>query len=181
MPRLTPIENPSNPLLKLAYWLTQRRIGKVISPLKILYARLPFSFAKWIGDIQGLEKKLPLAEELKILIRIYVAQLNTCHFCIDIAQANAIRQYPDQEKFFEVQNFETYPQFSDAERVALRFAKELTLNKKVTDATYQQAQQHFSETQLIGISWLVGSEHIYNMMNSAFEIESDGLCVRTTA
>jgi len=181
MPRLTPIENPSNPLMKLAYWLTQRRVGKVISPLKILYARLPFSFAKWIGDIQGLEKKLPLSEELRILIRVYVAQLNTCHFCIDIAQAKAIRQYPDQEKFFEVQNFEASSQFKEAERVALRFAKELTLDKEVTDTTYQQAQQHFSETQLIGIAWLVSSEHIYNMMNSAFEIESDGLCKKPTA
>ncbi|MEQ9443028.1 MAG: carboxymuconolactone decarboxylase family protein [Cyclobacteriaceae bacterium] len=176
MLRLTPIENPKSPLLKLAYWFSRRKLGKVITPMKTLYTRLPFAFIRWYASIQSLEKKLRLPEELKTLVRIYVAQINTCHFCIDIGQAVAIQQFDNTDRFFEVQEFEDSPKFSEAERAALRFAHELTVNKDVSDMTYQGALKHFSESQLVGITWLVASEHLYNLMNVAFHIESDGLC-----
>lgn len=176
MLRLTPIENPKNPLLKLAYWFSCRKLGKVITPLKTLYSRMPFSFIRWYASIQSLEKKLTISDELKALIRIYVAQINTCHFCIDIGQAIAIQEFDDTDRFFEVQEFEDSPKFSEAERAALRFARELTLKKDVPDEIYQGALAHFSESQLVGIAWMVASEHLYNLMNLAFHIESDGLC-----
>lgn len=162
--------------MKLAYWFSRRQLGKVITPLKTMYVRLPLAFTRWIGSIQSLEKKLPLPEELRVLLRIYVAQINTCHFCIDIGQAHAIRSFTNPERFNEVRDFETSPQFSETERVALRFARELTTCKKVPDDLYRAARRHFSEEQVIGIAWMVSSEHVYNLMNLAFEIESDGLC-----
>ena len=174
--RLTPIEKPRNPLMKLAYWVTRRRVGTVITPLKTIYARLPFAFAHWMGRMQSLEKKLPVSEELRLLSRIYVAQLNTCSFCIDIGQAQAIHQYKKPEKFFQVQHFEDSPLFAEPEKAALRLARELTIDKKISDSTFQSAQRYFSEQEIIGIAWMVTSEHVYNLMNGAFEIPSDGLC-----
>jgi alkylhydroperoxidase family enzyme len=176
MSRLTAIENPDSLLMRFAYWLTRKKVGKVITPLKTLYARLPFAFAWWINDIQRLEKKLPLPEDLKLMLNIYVAQLNTCLFCIDIARAHAIHQFDDTGKFFQVQDFENSPLYTASEKAALRFARELTVDKKISDTTYRAARKHFSEQQLIGIAWIITSEHVYNLMNLAFEIESDSLC-----
>lgn len=156
--------------------MTRKRLGKVITPLKTIYARLPLSFSLWLNKIQILERKLPLPEDLILLIRIYVAQLNTCHFCIDIGHAIAIMEFKQQEKFFQVQDFETSPLFEEKDRAALRFARELTLNKKVTDDTFHLVRKYFSEKEVIGITWAVASEHVYNLMNLAFEIGSDGLC-----
>ncbi|MCC6766153.1 MAG: hypothetical protein IT293_15955 [Deltaproteobacteria bacterium] len=42
--RLAPIERPSTLVGKLAYWMTERRLGKVITPMKVIYARLPALF-----------------------------------------------------------------------------------------------------------------------------------------
>ena len=39
--RLEPIENPRGLLLKIAYWMSKRRFGKVLMPLKVVYARNP--------------------------------------------------------------------------------------------------------------------------------------------
>ena len=39
--RLEPIEKPRNPLLKLAYWMSRRQLGAVISPPRVIYARSP--------------------------------------------------------------------------------------------------------------------------------------------
>ncbi|MEQ8685029.1 MAG: hypothetical protein RIE86_07050, partial [Imperialibacter sp.] len=40
-----------------------------------------------------------------------------------------MQRFKDQEKFFTVNDFEVSPLFSDKERVALRFATEMTLHK----------------------------------------------------
>lgn len=173
--RLKPIETPSNPLMKIAYWLSKRKVGKVISSLKVIYARLPLPFAIWINKMLSLEKKLPLSEDLRLLIRIHVAQLNVCHFCIDIAKAEAIKKFKAPEKFFRLSEFETSPLFSEKERLALRFATEITA-KKVTDKTFSEAGKIFTEQELTAIAWMVTSEHVYNLMNLTFNIESDGFC-----
>lgn len=174
--RLKPIENPTNPLLKIAYWMSKKRTGKVISSLKVIYSRLPVPFAIWVNKMLSLEKKLPLPEDLRLLIRIYVAQLNVCHFCIDIGKAEAIKKFKDPRKFLHVNEFETSSLFSEKERIALRFATEITA-KKVTDNTFSEAGKLFSEEELTGISWMVTSEHVYNLMNLTFNIESDGFCL----
>jgi alkylhydroperoxidase family enzyme len=66
--------------------------------------------------------------------------------------------------------------FSPRERAALLFAEELTLHKKVSEATFAEAQSYFTERELVEIAWAVTREHIYNLMNLAFDIESDGFC-----
>ena len=41
--RLQPVERPRGLMMKLAYWMTRRRFGKVITPLKVVNARVPKS------------------------------------------------------------------------------------------------------------------------------------------
>ncbi|MEQ8530656.1 MAG: carboxymuconolactone decarboxylase family protein [Imperialibacter sp.] len=174
--RLTPIEKPGGLMLRIAFWYSKRTFGKVITPLKKIYSRMPIAFGTWSGKISSLENKLPIPLELRILLRIHVAQLNGCHFCIDMGQAHAMQRFKDQEKFFTVNDFEVSPLFSDKERVALRFATEMTLHKKVGDDTYDSCRSHYSDEQMLAIAWMVTSEHVYNLMNLTFEVESDGLC-----
>ena len=39
--RLEPIEKPRGLLMRIAYWLSRRQLGGVMSPLKVIYARAP--------------------------------------------------------------------------------------------------------------------------------------------
>ena len=48
---LAPVENPRNPMLKLVYAMTRRQFGKVLTPIKIVYARMPLAFGSFIGKI----------------------------------------------------------------------------------------------------------------------------------
>jgi hypothetical protein len=48
--RLAPIENPKDIVGKIAYWMTKRRLGKVITPMKVIYARLPALFRHLPAD-----------------------------------------------------------------------------------------------------------------------------------
>lgn len=175
--RLEPIENPTSPFLKLLYYFSRWRVGKVIAPLKVIYSRMPIPFAIWMNKMLSMEKKLPLSDELRLLIRIHVAQLNTCNFCIDISKAEAFKNFKNATKFFHLFEFETASLFSENERLALRLATEIT-NKKVTDQTFEQVKKMFSDEEITAISWMVTSEHVFNLMNLTFNIESDGFCQR---
>jgi alkylhydroperoxidase family enzyme len=173
--RLKPIESPGF-IMKLGYQFSKMKFGKVLSPLKVAYARLPLSFSLFSNKISQLEKKLNLNRELAFLIRHHVAQINTCSFCMDIGIALAIKDSQKTEKFYHLDQFRTSSLYSEAERSALLFAEELTLEKKISDTTFARAKHFFSERQLVEIAWLVSTEHYYNLMNLAFDIHSDNLC-----
>lgn len=175
--KLAPIERPSGLMMKFVYWMSRKQFGKVMTPLKVVFARLPTSFGMYVQKLEKLEQKYELPKYLAVLVRTHVAQLNTCEFCIDIGKLEVINHYPDlKEKFFNVSSYKTSSLFTPRERAALRYAEELTVNKKISDEAFGEAQKHFTERELVEIAWAVTREHIYNLMNLAFDIGSDGLC-----
>jgi alkylhydroperoxidase family enzyme len=173
--KLNPIQHPPV-LIRLAYYFLRVKFGKVLTPLKVAYARLPLAFSLFSNKISSLNRKLRLPYEQALLIRHHVAQLNQCSFCMDIGIAMAIEGKAYSEKFYHLDEYASHPLYTDADRIALRFAEELTRSKHVSNETFAQARQVFSERELVEIAWLVATEHYYNVMNLAFDIHSDNLC-----
>jgi alkylhydroperoxidase family enzyme len=175
-PWLPPIEKPKGLMMKLAYYFTRRRFGKVLTPLKVHSARLPISFGQFYAKVGQLDKKLQLPREAVLLIREQVARANVCLFCIDIGRAFTIQASMNQAKFDALEHYRTSPLFNDAERAALDYATELTKTKQVNADTFSHLRRYYSERQICEIVWLVASEHLYNMTNIGLNIHSDMLC-----
>ncbi len=181
-PLLPPIEKPHGLMMKLAYFMTGRQFGKVLTPLKVHAARLPIAFGLFYSKIGKLDQKLVLPAETVMLIREQVARINVCLFCIDIGRSLAIKASMNQAKFEALEQYGSSPLFNDAERAALDYATELTKEKKVSTETFARLASHFSEREICEIVWLVASEHLYNMTNIGLNIHSDMLCeIKRTA
>lgn len=174
-PRLDPIENPSSLKLKIAYWYSKRLMGKVITPLKVHYARFPKALGLSRKIVQT-EKTINLDETLKHLIKVYVATLNGCSFCVDIGMASAQQNNLDEKIFEDLLRFENSERFSPAEKAALTYVDEATRNKHVADDTFERLQSYFSEREVIQITMLNAIENFYNLMNAPVNIGSDELC-----
>ena len=172
---LTPIEHPHGLMMKLAYYLTRKQFGKVLTPLKVYSARLPPAFGMFYGKVAKLDKKLTLPPAMVLLIRHQVARINICEFCMDIGRAFAIKAM-DEAKFDTIGEYRTSPLFTEAERAALDYATELTKEKKVNADTFARMARHYSEREICEIVWLVASEHLYNLTNIGLNIHSDMLC-----
>src|SRR5262245_21940973 len=62
---LTPIEKPTGLMMKLVFAMTRRKVGKVLTPLKVFSARLPLRFGQFyakvsqLGDCQGHGREPP--------------------------------------------------------------------------------------------------------------------------
>ncbi|HTH42398.1 MAG TPA: hypothetical protein VL498_04500 [Terracidiphilus sp.] len=173
---LAPIENPKSPMLKLVYAMSRRQFGKVLTPIKIVYARMPLAFGNFIGKISRLDKKLQLPLETQALIRERVARINVCLFCIDIARAIIIKSKLNEAKFNALNEYATSPLFSEAERALLDYVTELTRDRKVNPRTFERMASFYSERQICEIVWLVATEHVYNISNIGLNIHSDMLC-----
>ena len=173
---LPPIEEPRGLLMKLAYYLSRRQFGKVLTPLKVVSARLPPAFALFTTKIGKLDKKLQLPQETVLLIREQVARINVCHFCMDIGRSFAIKATMNEAKFDALDEYRTSPLFTDEERAALNYVTELTTEKKVDQCTFEQLARYYSDREICEIVWLVASEHFYNMTNIGLNIHSDMLC-----
>lgn len=173
---LPPVERPKGLMMRLAYYFTRRQFGKVLTPLKVHSARLPIGFAQFYGKIGQLDKKLILPAETVMLIREQVARINVCLFCIDIGRSFTIKASMNQAKFDALEQYQTSPLFSDAERAALDYVAELTRTKSVNAGTFSRLRRYYSEREICEIVWLVATEHVYNMTNIGLNIHSDMLC-----
>src|SRR6266567_308447 len=173
---LTPVEKPKGLFMKLAYAMARRRFGKVPTPVKVVYARMPVGFGMFVGKIAELDRKLELPKETAMLIRERVAQLNVCTFCIDIGRYFVIKASMNESKFDALEKYRTSPLFSEAERAALDYVTQLTKDKKVAPETFERVRLYYSDRDLCDMVWLVASEHFYNMTNLGLNIHSDMLC-----
>jgi alkylhydroperoxidase family enzyme len=174
---LRPIEKPRSLLLRVVYFFIRRQAGKVITPITVFAARMPFGFMSFYGKLARLDKKLKLPQRTAMLIREHVASINTCLFCMDAARWYALRESAgNRARFDALPQYRTSPLFTDAERAALDYATQLTTGKKVEADTFARLARCYSEREICDIVWLVASEHLNNMTNIGLNIGSDDLC-----
>jgi alkylhydroperoxidase family enzyme len=175
-PRLDPIERPPTLLARIAAIMMRRQLGKVMTPAKVIYNRVPRMYNLSWQLVKLQREGLELPHELRLLVQVWVAMVNRCTFCVDIAKAMAVQEHIPLDKFHALPEWRTSPLFSDRERAALAYAEEATRNKKVEDATFATLRKHFSERQIVEITFLNALENFYNLLNLPLGIEDDGLC-----
>ncbi len=174
--RLEPIEKPKGFIMRMAYWGIRRQFGKVITPVKVVIARMPGAL-KLTNEIAKFELKgIRLDPELHFLVGMLASQINGCDFCMDLGRAMVVREHLGMQKVNALSEYKTSQLFSDRERAALAYAEEATRNKKVSDATFEELRKHFNDWEIAEITWINALENYYNLLNIPLEIGSDGLC-----
>lgn len=174
-PRLAPIDDPSSWKSRLAYMLARWQQGTVITPLKVVWSRMPEGL-RLAYEMNKLEGQLTLDPEVHLLVKEYVATINDCAFCQDIAVAEAPTDELPADKLDALLQYETHPLFDEAERAALAYADEATREVNVSDDTFDALYPHFTEREIVEITWLVALENYYNRINRPLGIGSDNLC-----
>lgn len=174
--RLQPVEHPRGAMLRLAYWMTRRRFGKVITPLKVVQSRVPSSLRATYEISKLMEHGFSLDVELQFLLHTHISQVNQCGFCIDIARAMALKESGTLDKVDRLPRYREDPAFTPAERAALAYVEEVSQTKTASDATFEELRRYFPEKQIVEITLMNALENFYNLVNRPLGIESDGLC-----
>jgi AhpD family alkylhydroperoxidase len=175
-PRLEPIQKPTGLKLRFLYWMIRRRFGKVPTSVKVGVARSPkiLSVASAMGKFES--KGIHLGKELPYMINIFVAGTNGCGFCLDVGRMFAMKDNMNMEKINALPIYRASSLFSNKERAALMYAEEVTLNKRVSDATFNELQKYYSDRDIVEITMLTAIQNFTNLTNIPLGISSDGLC-----
>ncbi len=178
--RLTPVDRPPTLLARLVFWALRRVFGKVPTPYRVVFARLPEALFAQLMLVRALDARLPLAPELRLLLQTHVAALNDCAFCVDIGRATALRRHRSLDKALALPAWRTDPRFDARERAALAYVEEATRHGRVSDEVFAELRRHFDDRQIVAITWLAAVERYFNAINVPLGIGSDGLCAIAT-
>jgi alkylhydroperoxidase family enzyme len=147
-------------------------MGTVVSPMKVVQARFPESL-RLAYEMRALEERLVIDDALRIRLKRHVAVRNGCTFCTDLADAQA-------EDTDGVAPGEDAPPSSERLRTALDYATAVTDTVSVDAPTFERLRAHFSEREIVEITWLCATENYYNRMAVPLGIGADGLCTVPT-
>ena len=103
--------------------------------------------------MMGVEKYLSaisLDKRLIDLIKIRASQLNGCAYCIQMHTEDTRSLGETEQRIYALSAWKESPLFSEQERAVLALTDEVTqISKKaVTDQTYQNCQQYFSDNEI---------------------------------
>jgi AhpD family alkylhydroperoxidase len=175
-PRLAPIEKPSGFMLRFLYWMAPRQFGKVPTNIKVIVTRVPKAM-KLFSAVGGFETKgTRIDKELHYLVSMLVAGTNGCGFCLDFGRMMAFKDKLSMEKTNALPDYRSSPLFSDRERAALAYAEEMTVKKRVSDATFDELREYFQDWEIVEITLLTAVSNFENLVNIPLRIDSDGLC-----
>jgi alkylhydroperoxidase family enzyme len=172
--RLTPVENPESLILKAAYFISKRQFGKVIAPLRYIYSRSVPAMMTSL-KIYKSESKLSLSKETKLFIRYYTSHLNDCPFCSNSTEFMVQKENVELQQWKEFVNFRSSDKFSDKEKSLLAYLEEVNFTKNATDETFAGLKKHYSEKEIVEITWLNATENYYNLMAKPLGLASDEL------
>lgn len=170
------IEPPRRPPLWIRglFLLSRKLYGKTFWPLQMAAHVpsfiLPFLLTRQFGHGGG-----TLSADTRMLAMQLVGELNQCAWCVDYGRSLAGSGMG--EKIAHVLEFETQQDFSEAERAALRYAGEATQTPVVvTDETFAALRPHFTDRQIVELTFAVAIENFFNRVNAPLGIEAQGFC-----
>ncbi len=179
-PRVPLARNVRNVWVRLFAWMFRRQLGKVMTPVWVIYARMPRLLWPQMLMVRLAQKGLSLDPTLVDLVQLRVSAANGCTFCTDLHSAVALRSRRDARKVAAVASpgplADQDGTLSDAERVALTFADEIAGAGRPTDATFAALRAAFGDRGIVELVWLCSFTAYLTRMATALGIGSDGFC-----
>lgn len=129
------------------------------------------TLAKKFVDFSQTVSNQPFWGKLKELVTLRASQMNGCAFCVDMHVKEAKINGERELRLHHVAIWRESPLFDERERAALEWTEALTTLPAggVSDELYQRMQQHYSEDELVALTFLIVSINGWNRISIAFK------------
>jgi uncharacterized peroxidase-related enzyme len=105
---------------------------------------------------------------LKPLVAIVASTAAGCRYCQAHETVDATMRGVDEAKIAEIWDFERSPRYSEAERVALRFARDASvIPNAVTPEHFEKLREHWDDGEIVEILAVVGLFGFLNRWNDS--------------
>ena len=119
-----------------------------------------------VAALQSYVDKSGLDPKLRELVKIRVSQINGCAYCLAMHTRDARKLGETDERMHLLNAWREAQIYSARERAALGWIEAVTLVAQghVPDAVYQEARQHFSEKELVDLTYLASTINAWNRL-----------------
>ena len=113
-----------------------------------------------------------LEHSLMELVKTRASQINGCAFCLDMHTQDARVAGETEQRLYLLSAWREAPFYSERERAALAWTEAVTLvsDTHVPDEVYQEARHHFSEKELVDLTFAVIAINSWNRLSVSFRV-----------
>jgi AhpD family alkylhydroperoxidase len=100
------------------------------------------------------------------LLKLRASQINGCAFCIDMHSLDARAAGETEQRLYALNAWRETPFFTDRERAGLAWIEAVTLvaHTHVPDEIYEEALAHFSEKEIVDLTYLATTINAWNRL-----------------
>jgi AhpD family alkylhydroperoxidase len=133
------------------------------------YKKRPGAYQALFALGAYLDKSL-IEQRLLNLVYYRVSQINGCAYCLDMHSKDLRAAGETEQRLYVLDAWRDFSFYTERERAALAWAEAVTkiTNGRVTDEVYNEAQEQFSEEELVDLTLAVTTINTYNRLNIAF-------------
>ncbi len=104
------------------------------------------------------------------LVKIRASQLNGCAYCLDMHTKDARALGETEQRIYGLSAWREAPFYSERERAALEWAEAVTRVSvdQVPDAVYSSVKPHFTEAELVALTFALVAINGWNRLAIAF-------------
>jgi uncharacterized peroxidase-related enzyme len=165
MTRIAPTPREELPQYEKTFQLVEGAMGFVPSSMRTM-AKIPALFEAFSGLAATITLIGEIEPGLAQMIANVASTASGCRYCQAHTAAHAAHAGVDTEKIEKVWEFETSDLFTEAERAALRVARDAAQNPNaVTNDEFADLERHYSENQIIQIVATIGLFGYLNRWN----------------
>ena len=117
------------------------------------------------------QSTLPVA--LKHMLKLRASQINGCAYCIDMHWKDARASGESEQRLYGLDAWEESPYYTDRERAALEYIESVTrvADTHVPDDVFDRVRSHFSEQEVVDLTWLAAAINAWNRVAIALRSE----------
>jgi AhpD family alkylhydroperoxidase len=124
--------------------------------------------AKAMAGSVGYTAKLAIDGQLAQLMRLRVAQLNPCSYCLILHNRAATDQGISAERIANLPSWRESALYSEAERAAFAYCEALTVFDQVGfAAAHEEVATHFSELEIAEIAAVIINMNVWTRLKLA--------------
>jgi AhpD family alkylhydroperoxidase len=137
------------------------------------YPKLAPDLYRTLYQIQQQVDKSGLDQKLLDLIKIRASQINGCAFCIDMHTIDARAHGETEQRIYALNAWREGPFFNEKERAVLEFTESVTRVSEthVPDEAFAEMKQHFSEVEIVNLTWAIVAINSWNRLAITFRAE----------
>ena len=165
-------------LTRLAFRFARRRFGQVPEPIQALANHPGLMWAGAVHEmgVERAARRLDPALRDPVVHRVAtVATVVGCSWCVDFGMMLALRTGLSVHRHRELARYRDSAAFTDREKLALAYADAVTAQPMtVTDEQLASLRDHFTDAELVELTYLVALENQRARFNHALGISAQG-------